>query len=88
MLKKQKILAAGVSTIWENKYVCADYYRYATDLCLLSILSQSYDIFIDRGIIALGHGREVVDGLNAKEKWFIFHLMANVQLHVSKQFDT
>ena len=54
----------------------------------MSILSQSYNIIIDRGIGAPGHGREVIYGLKATEKRFIFHLMATVQLPGSKRFDT
>ena len=38
-------------------------------------------------IIALGHGQEVVDGLNATYKMFIFLLMATVQLPIIKIFD-
>ena len=38
-------------------------------------------------ISALGHGREVVDGLNATDESFIFHLMATVQLPGNKRFD-
>ena len=43
---------------------------------------------IYRGISAPGHGIEFVDGLNDAEIFFIFHLMANVQLPGSEQFDT
>ena len=37
LLKKYKSLGADVSTIWENIDGCAEYYRCATDLCLLPI---------------------------------------------------
>ena len=52
------------------------------------MLSQYFNIIIYHGISAPGHGREVLDGLNAIHKSFIFHLMANVQLPGSEQFDT
>ena len=54
----------------------------------MSISSKSYIIIIDSEIIAPGHRREFVDGLNATYKSFIFHLMVTVQLPGSKRFDT
>ena len=43
---------------------------------------------IGRGIVAPGHGREVVDGLNAIEKSFLFHLISTLQLPGTKGYDT
>ena len=43
---------------------------------------------IDHGISAPQHGRNVVDGLNDKEKNFIFYFMATVQLNAIQRFDT
>ena len=37
----------------------------------MSVMSQCYSIVIDRGISAPGHGKEVVDGLNAVDKSYI-----------------
>ena len=37
----------------------------------MSVMSQCYSIVIDRGISAPGHGKEVVDGLNAVDKHYI-----------------
>ena len=54
----------------------------------MSILSQSFNIIIERGISAPGHGREVVDGLNDTENSFIFHIMSNFQLSGRQRFDT
>ena len=54
----------------------------------MSILLQSYNIIIDRDISAPRHGRDIVYGLNATEKWSILHLMATIQLPDSKRFDT
>ena len=64
------------------------YYRRATALYLLSVLSQSFNIIIYHGISAPGNVIYVVDGLNDGEKWFIFHLMATVQLPITENFDT
>ena len=51
-------------------------------------MSQNYSIIIDRGISAPGHGKEVVDGINAVDKRYIYiyQLMSKVQLPVSVRF--
>ena len=43
-------------------------------------MSQCYSIKINRGIIAPGHGKEFVDGLNDVDKRYIYQLMPTVQL--------
>ena len=43
-------------------------------------MSQCYSIIIDRVISAPGHGKEVVDGLNAVDKRYIYQLVSKVQL--------
>ena len=72
LLLKQKV--------WENSDGCAEHYRCATALYLMSILSQVVFVIIDRGISAPGHGRELVEVLNAIEKRFLFQLMSTLQL--------
>ena len=54
----------------------------------MSVMSQCYSVIIDRGIIAPGHGKEVADGINAIEKRYIYQLMSNVKLPVSKTSDS
>ena len=49
-------------------------------------MSKTYSIIIDRGISAPGHGKEVVDGLNAVNKRYIYQLMSKVQLPGSVKF--
>ena len=51
----------------------------------MSVLSQCHSIIFDWGIIAPGHGKEVVDGPNVTNTWFMYHLMSNVQLPGSKK---
>ena len=51
-------------------------------------MSQTYSIIIDRGISAPGHGKEVVDGINAVDKRYIYQLMSRVQLPGSVKFDS
>ena len=50
-------------------------------------MSQCYSVIIDRGISEPGHGKEVLDGLNAVDKYYIYQFMSNVQLLQSNRFD-
>ena len=59
---------------------CAKEYRCASALYWMSVMSQCYSIKIYQGISAPGHGKEVVDGLNAGDKIYIYQLMSTVQL--------
>ena len=77
-----------MSTIWENTDGCAEQYRCASALYLMSVMSQTYSIIIDRGISAPEHGKEVFDGLNAVDKRYIYQLMSKVQLPGSVRFDS
>ena len=52
------------------------------------VMSQTYSIIIDRGISAPGYGKEVVDGLNAVDKRYIYQMMSKVQLPGSFRFDS
>ena len=54
----------------------------------MSVMSQTYSIIIDRGISAPGHGKEVVDGLNAVDKRCIYQLMSKVLLPGLVRFDS
>ena len=42
-------------------------------------MSQCYSIIIDQGISAPGHGKEVVVGLNAIDKRYIYKLMSTIK---------
>ena len=59
-------------------------------LCTVPYVSNitDYSLLIDRGISAPGHGKEVVDGLNAVDKRYIYQLMSKVQLPGSFRFDS
>ena len=52
----------------------------------MSVMYHCYFIIIDRGISATGHGKEVVDGLNAVDKCYIYPLTSTVQLPGSNLF--
>ena len=77
----------ALSKIWENNDGCAKQYRCATALYLMSVLSQRHPIIFYRGIIAPGHGKDVVDGLNDIGKRYMYQLMSTVQLLGSKIFE-
>ena len=78
LLKEQKLLTSTLSTIWKNTDGCEEQYKCASELYLLSVLSQCYSIITDQGINATGNGKEVVDGLNDIDKRYIYQLMSNV----------
>ena len=65
LLKHKKLLTTYLSKIRENTNGCAEQYRYASVLHLMSIMSQCYSVIIDQGISFPGHVKEVIDVLNA-----------------------
>ena len=60
LIKNKKVLTTSLRTIWENTDVFAEQYIFASALYLMSVISQTYSLIIDRGISAPGHGKEVV----------------------------
>ena len=87
-ISNKKVLTASLSKIWENTNGCDKQYRCAYALYLMSVVYQCYSIIIDRGISALGNGKEVVDGLNSVDKCYIYKLMSTVKLTGSNIFDS
>ena len=81
-------MTTSLITIWENNDGCAEQYRCASALYLMSVMSKCYSIIIDRGIISPGHGKEVVDGLNDVDNHYIYQLISTVQLPGSIRFDS
>ena len=57
LLKNKQVLTTSLSTIWENTDCCAEKYRCASALYLMSVMSKCYSIIIDRGISAPRHGK-------------------------------
>ena len=80
LLKNKQVLITSLNKRWENTYGCAQQYRCASALYLMSVMSHTFSTMIDRGISAPGHGKEVVDGLNDVDKRYIYQLMSKVQL--------
>ena len=66
----------------------AQHYICDTSLYLMSMLSQAFSVFVDRGITAPVHGREVVYGLNTIYIRFLFQLMSTVKITGEKGDDT
>ena len=64
-------MLSTLSTIWEETDGCAKQYCCALALYLLSMVASTFGIVIDRGIGAPGHGKDVVDGLNACDKRYL-----------------
>ena len=50
---------------------CTKQHRCAKALYLLSGLAVEFQVPIDRQVDASGHGKDVVDGLNAQDKVFL-----------------
>ena len=76
-----------MSTICGNNDGCADQYICTTILYLISVLSQRHSIIFDWGISTPGNGKEVVDGLNAIYKGYMYQSMSTVKLTGSKIFE-
>ena len=60
-----------MSTVWEDTDDCSKQYRCALDIYLMTLLSSSYGIIMDRVINSPDHGENVFDGLNATEKHYL-----------------
>ena len=73
-------------TIRENTDGCAKQYICASALYLMSVMYQCYSVIIDRGISASGNDKEVLDGLNAVDRHYIYQLMSTFQLPGSNIF--
>jgi len=69
-MKKRGLLEAGFAVL-ENTDGCQDQYRKSVAWYLLTVLATTYQVAIDRGVGAPGHGKDLVDGLNALDKAFL-----------------
>ena len=78
--KRKKSLTSSLSKIWGNNDGCAEQYRCASALYLMSVMSQCYSVLIDCIISAPVHFKELVDGLNSIDKRYIYQLMSNVKI--------
>ena len=58
-------------TILDQTYGCVKQYRCSIAYYLMSFLSKSYQIVLDRRVDTPGHGKDVVDGFNAVQKRYL-----------------
>ena len=57
--------------MWDQIYGCAKQYRCSIAYYLMSYLSKSYQIVLDRDVDTAGHGKDVVNGFNAVQKRYL-----------------
>ena len=57
--------------MWDKTDGCATQYRCSIAYNLMSFLSKSYQIVVDRAVDTTGNGKYVVDGFNAVQKWYL-----------------
>ena len=67
-LRKKKIRGR---TMWDQTDGCAKQYRCSIVYYLMSYLSTSYQIVLDRAVDTPGHGKDVLDGFNAVQKRYL-----------------
>ena len=73
-MKEKGVLKIG-GNLYCNCDGAAKQYRCANALYYLSYLATKYNISIERAICAPGHGKDVVDGLNAVDKHYLKNVM-------------
>ena len=64
--------------MWDHTDGCANQYRCASTIYILSCIALIFSIIVDRVIFAPIHGKDVVDGLTARDKWMLKLEMANI----------
>ena len=57
--------------MWDQTDGCANQYRCSIAYYLMSYLSTSYQIILDRAVDTPGHGKDVVDGFNSVQKRYL-----------------
>ena len=70
-LIETKRLARNKSTVWEKTDGCEKQYICAALIYLMKILASTTQLVIYRTIVTPGHGKDVVDGLNARDKRYL-----------------
>ena len=64
-------VVSGMSTVWKYAYGCAKQYMCGLAIYLMTVLSTSYGILMDRSINIPGHVNNVADGINATDKRYL-----------------
>ena len=69
MFEGKEMIRGG--TMWDQTYGCKNQHRCSIAYYLMSLLSKSYQIFLDRSVDTPGHGKYVVDDFNAVQKRYL-----------------
>ena len=77
-LKESGEVVPRRTTILDHSNGCSKQYRCGTSIYLLLVLSSQFGVTVDRMIGAPGHGKDVVDALNATTKKYIKQKMRMV----------
>ena len=88
LFEDKNVLTTSLGKFSENTNGCAKQYRCASEIYLMSVISQCYSIIIDWDLHAFGHGKEVVDGINDGDKCYIYYIRSTVELTISNRFDS
>ena len=75
-------------SLWGKNDGCAEQYICASELFLLSVMSQSYSAITYWGISAPGHVKELVYGINEIDKRYKYQIVYNIQLPGLKLIDS
>ena len=67
--------------MWDHMDGCANQYRCTPYIYLLSFLALNFSIIIDIEVGEPRNGKDVVDGLNCRDKWML-------KLEMSKLLNT
>ena len=67
-----------LTTMWYHKYGCVNKYHCAYCIHLISYLALEFCIIISRDVVAPGHGKDVFDGMNYREKQILKLTMINL----------
>ena len=57
--------------MWDQTDGCAKQYRCSIAYYLMTYLSTSYQIVLDRAVDTPGYGKDVVDGFNSVQKGYL-----------------
>ena len=57
--------------MWDQTDGCTNQYRCSIAYYLMSYLSKSYQIFLDRAVDTPGHRKDLVDGFNSVQKRYL-----------------
>ena len=69
MFEGKQMIGGGKT--WDQTDGCANQYRFSIAYYLMSFLSKSYQIVLNRAVDTPGHGKDVVDGFKDVQKRYL-----------------